>query len=387
MSFSVYGEISKWSGVLCDYRENAGWFIHGFFRYSDMRNSCLSLFLFLSGLLLFSATGLPQERDRVGGDFRRADKDGDGKLSRDEWRRRGNFERLDADRSGYLVLPEVRAMYEGHSERLYDWPPPGFERSAPEHDPSTVTELVDSSSLDRMILCAIGRGRQCDPKAPVERGLFETGLGPVFPENAVCHGIDDYFALDYTFKRNSEAYHGGIDLPARWGTPMIAVAAGTVVGKFMGERSARGIEIVVRHAPKDTGLPVWIYTGYAHLDRMPDLEVGERVRLGAVIGPTGNSGVSGRGRGKNTNRRPAIHFSAFYSETGEYAIHRDVIIPVDGRWMDPIALYRQKLPLDSRSMKALPADEKWAPIPVMFEDGEAFPADTRLVWPYMCKRG
>jgi hypothetical protein len=199
--------------------------------------------------------------------------------------------------------------------------------------------------------------------------------------------MDDYFALDYTFKRDREAYHGGIDLPARWGTPMIAAAAGTVVGKFKGKKSPRGIEIVLRHAPEDTGLPVWIYTGYAHLDRMPDLDVGQRVLLGEIIGPTGNSGVSGKRRVQSPNRRPAIHFSAFYSETGEHAIHRGVVIPMQGRWVDPIALYRQRLPLDSGAMKALPEQEKAVPVAVMFEDGEVFPAGTRFVWPYMCRRG
>lgn len=352
-----------------------------------MRNFHIPLFLFLSGLILVSAPGFSQERDRVGGDFSRADTDGDGKLNRDEWRRRGNFEQLDTDKNGYLILSEVRAMYEGHSEKSYDWPPSGFKRSAPEHDPSAAGDLIDSSSLDRTTKCAIRPGRKCKPKAQIERGLFETGLGPVFPENAVCHGIDDYFALDFTFKRRREAYHGGIDMPARWGTPVIAAAVGTVVGKFMGERSARGIEIVIRHAPEDTGLPIWIYTGYAHLDRMPDVEVGQRVAMGEIIGPTGNSGVGGKKREQNTKRRPAIHFSAFFGKTGKYAIHRDVVMPVDGRWMDPIALYRQELPLDSRAMEALPKGEKGVPIQVMFEDGEVLPADAKFVWPYMCKRG
>jgi hypothetical protein len=352
-----------------------------------MKKIHLPLVLVLPVLLLFSAAGFSQERDRVGGDFTRADKDGDGRLSRVEWRRRGNFERLDADRDGYLSLPEVRAIYAGHGEKSYHWPPPGFARSAPEPDPSAAADLVDSKTLDRKTRCAIGRGRKCKPQAPVKRGLLETGLGPVFPEHALCHGIDDTFALDYSFKRKRESYHGGIDLPARWGTPMIAAAAGTVVGRFMGAKSARGIEIVLRHAPEDSGLPVWTYTGYAHLDRMPDLEVGQRVARGEIIGPTGNSGVGGKKRQQSTRRRPAIHFSAFYAETGNYAIHREVVIPLDGRWVDPIALYRAEMPLDSGAMLALPESEKAVPVPVMFEDGEVAPAGAKFVWPYRCQRG
>ncbi len=352
-----------------------------------MKTSHLFLALFLSGLMLPGTAGLARERDRVAGDFERADGDGDGKLGREEWNRRGNFDRLDADGDGYLTLGEVRAMYAGHAETSYDWPPPGHERPAAEFDPGAAADLVEADALDRETICAIRRGRSCDPKSAIERGLFETGLGPVFPEDAVCHGIDDTFALDYTFKRGREAHHGGIDLPARWGTPMIAVADGTVVGKFMGEKSPRGIEIVLRHAPADTGLPVWIYTGYAHLDRMPDLEVGQRVSLGEVIGPTGNSGVGGKNHQAKTNRRPGIHFSAFHGETGKFTVHRGVVVPVEGHWTDPIALYRQATPLDSRALEALPEDEKGVPIPVMFEDGTAYPAGTRFVWPYMCARG
>ncbi len=193
--------------------------------------------------MLFSAPGSSQERDRVGGDFGRADADGDGKLTREEWRRRGNFDRLDTDRDGALSLPE------------------------------------------------------------------------------------------------------------------------------------------------DTGLPIWTDTGYAHLDDMPDLELGQRVALGEIIGPTGNSGIGGKKREQSTRRRPAIHFSAFSAETGTYAIHRGVVIPAQGRWVDPIALYRGEMPLDSVAMKALPEIEKAVPIAVMFEDGEVFPAGTKFVWPYMCKRG
>ncbi len=352
-----------------------------------MKYFSLPIVIFLSGVMLFGTPGWAQERDRVGGDFGRADADGNGKLDRGEWRRRGNFDRLDTDQDGALSLAEVRALYKGHANKSYDWPPPGFARGPTAIDASAAADLVDAESLDRKTRCAIGRGRKCKPKAPVKRGLFETGLGPLFPENAVCPGIDDTFALDYTFKRKREAYHGGIDLPVRWGTPIIAAAAGTVVGKFRGAKSARGIEIVIRHAPEDTGLAVWTYTGYAHLDDMPDLEVGQRVARGEIIGPTGNSGVGGKKREQSTRRRPAIHFSAFSAKTGNYAIHRGVVIPAEGRWVDPIALYRGAMPLDSDAMKALPEDEKAVPIAVMFEDGEVSPVNAKFVWPYRCKRG
>src|SRR3972149_6164833 len=92
-------------------------------------------------------------------------------------------------------------------------------------------------------------------------------------------------------KRGREQYRGGIDMPAPWDTPMIAAAAGTVVGKFLGERSFRGIEIVLRHSPDDTGIPLWIYTQYAHCSTVPALELGQRVRMGENLCPTGNTGI------------------------------------------------------------------------------------------------
>jgi len=88
--------------------------------------------------------------------------------------------------------------------------------------------------------CAIGRWSDCDIQQAIERGLIETGLSPSFPAQAECRGIDEGYAISYAAKRGREQYHGGIDMPAPWGTPMIAAASGTVVGKFQGERSFRG---------------------------------------------------------------------------------------------------------------------------------------------------
>ncbi len=65
--------------------------------------------------------GSKQQSDRVARDFRHADVDGDHKLDAVEWRRRGNFERLDRNADGYLSLEEVRALYRGHDDRTYAW--------------------------------------------------------------------------------------------------------------------------------------------------------------------------------------------------------------------------------------------------------------------------
>ncbi len=352
-----------------------------------MKNGSLVLILVLSVMIMTDGPALARKHDRVADDFKRADRDNNGQLDRAEWHRRGNFERLDTDQNASLSLKEVRAMYAGHDEKTYGWPPGTFQRATPVQDPGAALDRLSPDELDPEVVCAITRRRKCKPKSSIERGFFATGLGPVFPKSARCPGVDDYFAMDYTFKRNKEAYHGGIDLPVPWGTPMIAAADGTIVGVFEGRKSARGIEVLIRHSPIDTGLPLWIYTGYGHLDAMPDLTVGQRISRGEVIGPTGNSGVSGKSRKQSSTRRPAVHFSAFFSDTGKYAIFRNrIVIPQNGWWMDPVALYRGQLPVDSKAMKSLPQSEKGVPIALQFDDGEQIPPQARFIWPYTCKR-
>jgi murein DD-endopeptidase MepM/ murein hydrolase activator NlpD len=193
---------------------------------------------------------------------------------------------------------------------------------------------------------------------------------------------------DYTFKRPRETYHGGIDMPAPFGTP-IAAAAGTVVAISASPDSFRGREIILRHTPEDTGIPLWIYTQYAHFDAAPKLQIGQPVAMGQVLGPTGNSGRRprrARRRGRDRERRPAIHFAVWFSASPDYAVHRNKIIPLRRRWTDPNALYRDTPPFNSTAVKALPVTDKRVPIPVLFDDGAVHPAASKLVWPYMCQR-
>ncbi|MDP6787646.1 MAG: peptidoglycan DD-metalloendopeptidase family protein [Rhodospirillales bacterium] len=330
------------------------------------------------------------KKDRVSRDFLHADTDEDRKLSRAEWKRRGNFDRLDTNGDGFLSIEEVRVIYKGHDVKDYDWPPKGMAKPAVEIDPSIKADRVGSDRLDNETRCGIAREGECGIESQMKRGLVETGTGPRFPDKATCPGIDDYWAMDYAKKRNRQSYHGGIDVPAPWGTPMRAVAAGSVVAKYEAHQSKRGTEVVVRHSPEQTGLPLWTYSAYGHLDALPDLKIGQRVEMGQIIGPTGNSGISAKGSkgsGQSTTRRPAIHLAMFYSTTNTYSESNDTIIPVDGYWLDPMAFYRQKGPFDTPSVEALAEAEKDVPIPVLFDDGTPFPADTKMVWPYACKRG
>jgi murein DD-endopeptidase MepM/ murein hydrolase activator NlpD len=320
----------------------------------------------------------------------RADKDGDGRIRLEEWSRPSVvFKSIDTDGDGYLTREELRARFDGPSNEAPKSPTAtdrgGGDGKAAMAGGGLLKGQVTADAVDHETRCAIGRGRGCDIELSIKRGLFETGLRPAFPDNAKCRDIDERWAINYSSKRERESYHGGIDMPAPFGTPIVAAAAGTVVGKYRDERGHRGIEIVLRHGPDDTGIPLWIYTQYAHFEEMPKQEIGQRVRMGEVLGPTGNSGrTPGQRSGKQ--RRPAIHFAVWYSSSPRYVALSTAIVPLDGYWMDPNALYRKTPPFDSRAMKALPAREKDVPISVMFDDGTLSPPATKIIWPYICAK-
>ncbi len=340
----------------------------------------------LAGLLLLGQSAPAEAQDRAANVLEKNDADGDGRIARDEWKlNKSQFDAMDLDKDGYLSLDELRARFASGKGPASQATPSAAGTIA-----SMMPGQVGRVALDEETFCGIGRFlKTCPAKSPFQRGLVETGLRPRFPEGLRRRDIDEQYAIDYTGNRGGvESYHGGIDMPAPFGTPILAAAAGTVITKTVGEYSWRGVEIIIRHAPEDTGLPVWIYTQYSHFDAMPAVAVGERVKMGQNLGPTGNSG-QGKTPGVQSNkRRPAIHFAVWYSTRPQYVIASNQlkVIPVDGWWMDPNALYRGNPPFDTAALKALPEAEKKVPIPVMLKDGTTVPAGTKVIWPYACEK-
>lgn len=212
------------------------------------------------------------------------------------------------------------------------------------------------------------------------RGVVETGLQPKFIDGANCPEIDsEQWAIDYSGKRGKEALHKGIDIPQPRGTPIRAVADGVVVGRFMNDGNKKGIEVMLRHTPQQTGLAFWTYSQYTHLLEMSPLPVGATVKMGDEIGKTSNTGPMGR-----RERRDALHFAILYSKSPQWSHDGVVVTPKDGYFMDPNAFYRLQPPYDSPSMLALPANQKNVRVPYMKADGALVPPDTRRIWPYAC---
>ncbi len=218
------------------------------------------------------------------------------------------------------------------------------------------------------------------------RGFMATGLVAVYPENADCpKGTSDFASQTRSdgsrrSRRFYQGYHGGYDIPAAEGTPLLAIADGTVVHIHEGA-SIGGLALILQHAPADTGLPVWTYTEYKHLRELPNLEIGQRVRRGQQIAMSGKTGTQCGHYGAAGFSH--LHLTAFFSKVGEFKIKR-MLIPAQGQWLDPLALYRSS-PLDSATLSKLPAAEKQVAIPYKKSDGRIVPAGSRLVWPFACR--
>lgn len=213
------------------------------------------------------------------------------------------------------------------------------------------------------------------------RGVVETGLKPEFINGGNCPQIDsEKWAIDYSYKRDDLALHKGIDIPQPRGTPIRAVANGMVVGKFLNRYSRKGIEIMLRHTPEQTGLPMWTYSQYTHLRKMSPLPIGAMVKMGDVIGRTSNTGKMGK-----RVRRDALHFAILYSVVPQWSNDGRVVTPKDGYFMDPNAFYRLAPPYDSTSLAALPKEQKRVRVPYRKVDGTQVPSNTKRIWPYACK--
>ena len=249
----------------------------------------------------------------------------------------------------------------------------------------SIDGYVDPSEIDREVSMMVGvyNGGSGDDNVAVQktRGVIETGLVTAFADGGHCPEIDsEAWAIDYSHKRLGAALHKGVDIPQPRGTAIRAIAAGVVVGKSRNRRSRKGIEVVLRHRPEETGLTFWTYSQYTHLEDMSPLAIGAAVAMGDAIGSTSNSGKQGK-----RERRDALHFAVLYSPVPEWSNDGKAVLPKEGRFMDPIAFYRLSGPWESVAVGKLPNAEKQISVPWTDADGKTTPPDTKRIWPYPCQ--
>lgn len=229
---------------------------------------------------------------------------------------------------------------------------------------------------------------QATPAAMRQRGFLETGLKPAYPPDAGCPAVTSPFASrsrsdgSPRSRRFFDGLHGGMDIPAPDGTPVLAVAAGTVVHMTTGA-SIGGIGMVLQHSPDDTGLPAWIYTEYKHLRSVPTLAIGDKIKRGQVVAAVGDTGTAGGHYGEEGFTH--LHLSAFMSPQAGFVAARS-FIPLDGQWLDPLAIFRGP-PLASAEIASLPATQKSVRFGYQTTSGKIVPETAKVIWPLPCAGG
>lgn len=204
-----------------------------------------------------------------------------------------------------------------------------------------------------------------------ERNLVRpSGLQPSFPAHVRCPQIASPYGsqtrYDGSYRPQSAlgGYHGGIDISLAEGTPLLALAAGTVVSKGEGGMM-EGIYLWLRHSPEDTGLHYWVYSKYQHLESLPELEIGAKVAVGQAIARSGRTGTVGGHYG--ASGYPHLHLGTGRSPSGDASVgSRGEARGL--RLFDPLALYQATVT-----------------IPYVDSDGKLTPQGTRVVWPVACQ--
>lgn len=249
------------------------------------------------------------------------------------------------------------------------WTPPGLARSS---------DVISAKKLDPGTKAAFFRKFKTR-KDELARGVVESTLIPVYPDDAGCKKVDHIFGEPWQGPIPNRR-HMGADIPAAWDEPILAMADGEVVATFTGEgKGFRGMQIILRHAPKDTGLSVWLYTLYSHFNRMPQFKVGQRVRMGQVLGPNGKSGIPGR------RREPHLHLTVNFSSSKQYAVTKELVVPLQGYFADPVALFRGAMPIDTHAMRALPQNKHRVKIAYKLKTGAIVPPNAKIIWPFACR--
>jgi murein DD-endopeptidase MepM/ murein hydrolase activator NlpD len=163
---------------------------------------------------------------------------------------------------------------------------------------------------------------------------------------------------------------------------LLAVADGEIVHKGTGGQLV-GNYIWLHYAPDATGLPVHLFARYQHLDAVPGLEVGAKVKAGDSVARSGNTGTAGGHFGSAGYNH--LHLLFLTHDSADYTIKGPMVGPKSMNYLDPVALYLKPAPVAANAAaRDLPRERKRVAIPVMTASRTFVPAGTRVVWPVAC---
>lgn len=214
-----------------------------------------------------------------------------------------------------------------------------------------------------------------------------SGLVPVFAAGASCAEVASPFGSPTRYDGSLRPMnrfggrHGGIDLTLTEGTPLRAMAKGTII--HMGDGSQmEGNFVWLQFAPADTGLPFWVYAKYQHLKELSTHAIGAVLHLGDIVGPSGKTGTMGGHYG--ADGYPHLHLTVYAAPSEHYALKDTKVAAEAARIFDPVALFLPGLrSLDDLNNQTA-GQQKQVPIPCLGDDGAIHPPGSRLIWPVAC---
>jgi murein DD-endopeptidase MepM/ murein hydrolase activator NlpD len=223
----------------------------------------------------------------------------------------------------------------------------------------------------RWLVAALGVAALGTP-AYAQPPIEPSGVTLVAPRDAVCPAIVLPFGVAARYATNRHAArHDGIDFKVPDETPLLAIAAGKVIGLGAGARST-GRYVWIQHAPGDTGLPFWVYTLYQHFDPTPELGVGVVLKVGQVIGSAGQPAY------------PNLHVQTLVSRLDQCTARGVALEVSGGRVVDPAIVYVTGFN-DLGDLDRLSRNRPSVLIPYATVDGMLRPVRSRVIWPIACR--
>ncbi|MBV6272320.1 M23 family metallopeptidase [Alcaligenaceae bacterium CGII-47] len=245
--------------------------------------------------------------------------------------------------------------------------------------------LVNARVILAFVLFAVSAPSGAGPGQGSGVDIAPSGLTAVFSSQVRCPEISSPFASRTRYDGSNRprsafgGHHGGMDITLAEGTPLLSLAAGTVVAKGTGGMM-EGNYIWLRHAPEDTGLKYWIYTKYQHLDTQSGLELGTAVALGQAIGQSGKTGTVGGHYGRAGY--PHLHLTVRKGQSGDQEVG-DRGSMSNMQLIDPLQVYHDADRGTADVARHVSASEVL--VPYISTDGMIVPTNTRVVWPLACQ--